>query len=101
MAMNILSIITHPNMIVAAIWARLFRWLPDTLYLKVRFLLIMGYRLDLNNPQTYNAKINWLKIFNRNPLYPNLVDKATVKEFVTDKIGEKYILPTLGFRNLG
>lgn len=56
----------------------------------------MGYRLNLKNPKTFNEKINWLKIYNKNPLYPSLVDKSTVKDYVAKKIGEEYVIPTYG-----
>ena len=56
----------------------------------------MGYPLNLRNPQTFNEKLNWLKLYNRNPLYTTLVDKYTVKKWVADKIGEQHVVPTLG-----
>ena len=56
----------------------------------------MGYKMDWKNPQTYNQKLQWLKIYDRNPLYTTLVDKCEVKKYVADKIGEQYIIPTLG-----
>lgn len=55
----------------------------------------MSYPLDLNNPQTFNEKIQWLKLNDRNPLYTTLVDKIKVKDYVADKIGVEYIIPTL------
>ena len=85
--------------LIAAIVARFCFWLPDSLYLRIRYLLIMHRRLDLNDPQTFNEKINWLKVFNRNPLYPKLVDKASVKNYVKAVIGDEYIIPTLGVWN--
>lgn len=56
----------------------------------------MNYPLNLDNPHTYNEKLQWIKLFDRNPLYTTLVDKAAVKEYVTSIIGEEYIIPTLG-----
>ena len=55
----------------------------------------MGRKLHLDNPQTFNEKIQWLKIHDHNPLYPTLVDKVAVKEWAAKKIGDKYIVPTL------
>ena len=72
------------------------RLIPDSLYLKYRFKKMMGYPLNLRNPQTYNEKLQWLKLYNRNPLYTKLVDKYAVKKWVADKIGEQYVIPTLG-----
>ena len=56
----------------------------------------MGKRLDLKNPKTFNEKLQWLKLYNRRPEYTTMVDKFAVKQYVADKIGEQYIIPTLG-----
>ena len=56
----------------------------------------MGCRLDLKNPKTYNEKLQWLKLYDRNPLYHNLVDKNEVKKYVEKMIGKQYVIPTLG-----
>lgn len=70
--------------------------LPDRFFLKVLFRLKMGYKLDLDNPQTFSEKLQWLKLYNRKPEYTTMVDKAAVKEYVAKIIGEEYIIPTLG-----
>ena len=62
----------------------------------MRFRNAFGYELDLNNPKTYNEKLQWLKLNDRNPLYTTLVDKYEVKKYVGNIIGEKYIIKTLG-----
>ncbi len=90
------EIIKEPGRILAFVWSRLFFWVSDSLYLKVRFRLLMGYRLNLINPKAFNEKLNWLKLYDRNPLYHELVDKASVKDFVKKRIGEEYIIPTYG-----
>ncbi len=73
-----------------------FDWLCDKAYLKLKYKFLMGKRLNLDNPLTLNEKINWLKLYNRNPLYTTLVDKVAVKEYVSKKYGAKYIIPTIG-----
>lgn len=55
-----------------------------------------GQRLNLENPKTFNEKLQWLKLYDRNPEYIRMVDKCAVKEYVAGKIGEEYIIPTLG-----
>lgn len=52
--------------------------------------------MDLNNVKTFNEKIQWLKINNRNPLYTNMFDKYLVKQYVSDLIGDEYIISTIG-----
>lgn len=71
----------------------------DEKYLKFNYRLLMGKKLDLNNPKTFNEKMQWLKLNDRNPLYTNLVDKYEVKKYISNVIGEEYIIPTLGVWN--
>lgn len=56
-------------------------------------------KLDLNHPVTFNEKLQWLKLYNRCPEYIRLVDKVEAKKYVAEKIGEEYIIPTLGVWN--
>ena len=56
----------------------------------------MGKKLNLNQPKTYSEKIQWMKLYDRNPLYTTLVDKYLVKEYVSKIIGNQYIIPSLG-----
>lgn len=55
----------------------------------------MDYPLNLKDPKTFNEKLQWLKLYDRNPLYTTLVDKYRVKQWVANKIGEQYVIPTL------
>lgn len=72
------------------------RAMPDSIYLKRQFKKIMGKKLNLNNPQTFNEKLQWLKLYDRKPIYTTMVDKYEAKKYVADIIGEEYIIPTLG-----
>lgn len=73
-----------------------FNWMSDKMFLKIIFWARLGYKLDLKNPQTFNEKLQWLKLYNRKPEYTTMVDKYAVKKYVADKIGEEYIIPTIG-----
>ncbi len=73
--------------------------LNDKLYLKLMFKYRFGKKLDLNNPQTFNEKLQWLKLNDRNPSYKKMVDKYEVKKYVENIIGKDYIIPTLGIYN--
>lgn len=73
--------------------------LPDSIYLKRKFLKLMKRPLDLKNPKTFNEKLQWLKINDRRPEYINMVDKYAAKEFAARIIGDEYIIPTLGVWN--
>lgn len=73
-----------------------FKWMSDELYLKLFYRGKMGKALNLENPVTFNEKLQWLKINNRNPHYTMLVDKYSVREYVKNNIGEEYLVPLLG-----
>ena len=64
--------------------------------LKRMFRKNVGYSLNLDMPRTFNEKIQWLKFNDRNPMYTDMVDKYAVKQYVASKIGNEYIIPTLG-----
>ncbi len=73
--------------------------MPDEEYLKRMFRARLGYTLDLDNPQTFNEKLQWLKLHDRKPIYSTMVDKYEAKGYVANIIGEQYIIPTLGVWN--
>ena len=66
------------------------------LLIKVLYRLQLGKKLNLDFPKTFTEKLQWLKFYDHNPIYHQMVDKYEVKKFVADIIGEKYIIPTLG-----
>ena len=73
-----------------------FKWIPDEKYIKTKYKLEMDKKLNLKNPQTFNEKLQWLKLYDRNPEYTKMVDKYEAKKYVSDIIGQEYIIPTLG-----
>ena len=77
-----------------------FSWLySDRTFLKKLYKYRMGKELNLDSPRSYSEKIQWLKLYNRRPEYTQMVDKYEVKKYVADKIGEEYIIPTIGVWN--
>lgn len=73
----------------------LFNWLSDIHFLYVMYWARLGKRLNLKNPQTFNEKLQWLKLYNRKPEYTMMVDKYEAKKHIASLIGEEYVLPTL------
>ena len=69
--------------------------IPDRLFLKYQYHYVFGERLNLKHPKKFNEKLQWLKLYDRNPLYTTLVDKYEVKKWVTERIGGQYVIPTL------
>lgn len=70
--------------------------IPDKLFLKIHFRISSGKRLNLKNPRTFNEKIQWLKLYDRNPLYHTIVDKCEAKKYAAGLIGWEHIIPNLG-----
>src|SRR5690554_5958345 len=70
--------------------------IPDRIYLNLQFRYHLGQKLDLNNPQTFNEKIQWLKLYDRRPEYTTYVDKYAVREHIKRTIGEEYLIPLIG-----
>lgn len=73
-----------------------FKWLDDETYLKTVFKIKIGKKLNLNQPRTFNEKLQWLKLHDHRPEYTMMVDKYAVKKYVAKRIGKQYIIPTLG-----
>lgn len=73
-----------------------FRFLPDKTALKIQYKNRFLQELDLNNPKSFNEKLQWLKLYNRRPEYTKMVDKYEAKKYVASIIGEEYIIPTYG-----
>jgi len=69
---------------------------PDKWYLTIQYRCFCGKFINWKNPKTFNEKLQWLKVYNRKPEYTMMVDKVKVKDYVAQKIGEQYVIPTLG-----
>ena len=70
--------------------------MPDEEFLKKAFKVYIGDKLNLETPQTFNEKLQWLKLYNRKPEYTVMVDKYLAKDYVAKAIGEEYVIPTIG-----
>ena len=64
--------------------------------LKEWYQIKTGEPLNLENPVTYNEKIQWIKLYGATPERTKLADKYQVREYVKEKIGEEYLIPLLG-----
>lgn len=94
---KICDYLKNPETIILGLGRRgLLNFLTDKQYLDIVYRMTFDRKLDLSKPVTFNEKLQWLKINDHNPLYVQLVDKATVKEYVEKMIGAEYIIPTIG-----
>lgn len=66
------------------------------LFMKCWYKLHTGWDLNLDDPITFNDKINWLKLHDIRPIRSTIVNKVTAKEYITNKIGAEYVIPLLG-----
>ncbi len=91
----------HPFNVISTIFWKLsnmgfLNFINDKTYIKLAYFCVFHKRLNLVSPKTFNEKIQWLKIYDRKPIYKKMVDKYEVKRIVSKCIGEEYIIPTLG-----
>lgn len=72
------------------------KFYSDEIYIKKKYKLWFGKDIDLQNPKSFNEKLNWMKLYYHNPQCTVMADKYWVKQWVADKIGEKYVVPCYG-----
>lgn len=89
---------TNPRLFVflAARKLGILKRICDKKYLEYEFRAIKGYPLNLEEPRTFNEKLQWLKLNDQNPLYTKLVDKYAVREYIKKELGEEYLIPLIG-----
>lgn len=91
-----MNVFKKPQLLLQYILSKTSWLYTDKFYLRCRFRLKLGYSLNLNAPQSYNEKLQWLKLYDKNPQYTRMVDKYEAKKYVASIVGEEYIIPTLG-----
>ena len=91
------DILKNPLLLIMTAGHReLLNWMSDETYLKLIFRASMRKKLNLNDPQTYSEKLQWLKLYDRKPLYTQWVDKYQAKSLAQNIIGSEFIIPTIG-----
>ncbi len=63
------------------------------------YLLRIGHKLNWNVLNRYTEKMQWEKMYNRDPRKTILSDKYAVRSWVAEKIGARYLIPLLGVWN--
>ncbi len=93
---RVLGVLTDPDKRFLALANRgFYDRMDDEPYLRKMFKARVGYELNLDHPRSFNEKLQWLKLYDRNPLYTVMVDKIEAKKYVESIIGEQYIIPTI------
>jgi O-antigen ligase len=72
------------------------RILSDKAFVSMKYRMSLGKKLDLENPRTYNEKLQWLKLYDRKKTYSSLVDKYEVRDYIARSIGVEYLIPLVG-----
>ena len=99
-----LYIIEHPLIyyrynILKKIIERSSRLYSDKRYLEIMFPLCTGYKLNLDYPQTFNEKLQWLKLYYHKTEFTFMVDKVESKKNAAKIIGEDHVIPTINVYN--
>lgn len=93
---KIIAALHNPYYAVELILNQLAAFVSDENYVKWKYYLNFRKKLHLDNPQTYNEKLQWLKLHDQHEEYAQMVDKYEAKKYVASIIGEEYIIPTYG-----
>lgn len=96
---KIIAALHNPYYAVELILNQLATFVSDENYVKWKYYLNFHKKLHLDNPQTYNEKLQWLKLHDQHEEYTQMVDKYEAKKYVASIIGEEYIIPTYGIYN--
>lgn len=91
--------ILKPKELLLQLYAKGILPINDKKYLKMRYKYKTGKKLDLVHPVLFNEKLQWLKLYDRNPLYSQMVDKYEAKKYISETVGDKYVIPTIGIYN--
>ena len=76
--------------------AGFYNYMSDRDYITKQYRVRMGRELNLEDPQLFSEKLQWLKLHDHNPLYTQLVDKYRVRDYIAQKVGAEYLIPLLG-----
>lgn len=70
--------------------------LPDSIYIRKQYRQKTGNHLNLRHPQSFNEKLNWMKLHDRKPIYTQMVDKYLARNYISEKVGDQYLVPLIG-----
>mgnify|MGYP001385186192 CR=1 FL=1 len=99
---TMIKLLSNPNEFAIALFNNIartgiFNKLNNETFLRLRYYVVFHKRLNLKNPRAFTEKIQWLKLYFLKTEFTNMVDKCSAKEIVKEKVGEDYVIPTIGF----
>ena len=86
----------NPNIILIKTVRLLNPLFSEKMYLKLLYWIELGKLCNFNKPKTFQEKLQWLKLHDRKPVYHQMVDKYDAKKFIAERVGEEYVVPTIG-----
>ena len=94
---RVLKAIRNPLSIISYLGQKGFlNWIKDERYLHLMYRAQLNKPLNLLAPKTFNEKLQWLKLYDRNPFYTQLVDKYEARKYIAKTIGGEYLIPLFG-----
>lgn len=72
---------------------------PDKMYIKKIYRKKTGKNINLQTPRTFNEKCNWIKLYDRNPIYTVMADKYLARQYINERIGDSHLIPLIGVWN--
>ncbi len=92
-------ILSHPRRMIIFLSQKRIIKISDEKHIRLMYKDKFNKSLNLDNPQTFNEKLQWIKLYDRKKIYCKMVDKYEVKKYVSNIIGKEYIIPNLGVYN--
>lgn len=95
---RLINVLTTPHALGNAWMKRsfIYKHMSDERAIRLRYRYFTGESLNLENPTSFNEKMQWLKLHDRRPIYTTMADKYEAKRFASPIIGEQYIVPNYG-----
>lgn len=84
------------SIILKILGLKIFRIIPDDIYIRINYLIYKNKICNLKNPKSLTEKLQWIKLYDRNPSYIVMVDKYAVRKYISETLGEEYLIPLLG-----
>ena len=82
--------------ILKEIYRKIISILPTKLVINIETLRGYHKLCNLKNPVYFGEKIQWLKVYGNLEKYTNYVDKYLVRDYVKEKVGNKFLIDLLG-----
>jgi len=82
--------------ISSAVWDVLAHVLPSKWFISLKYRVIFHRWINWKAPEAFTEKLQWMKLYDFRPEYVDMVDKVKVKQYIKEKIGEEYVIPTFG-----